>query len=74
MCDVYNIEHNIQQIYNNKYRVDDIAQIYSKLYMVCLSFSIDMRQMNYCEKGKMFYSRYIFYKIYKNDIRIRPCI
>ena len=27
MCDVYNIEYNIQKIYNNKRGVDDLVQI-----------------------------------------------
>ena len=30
-----------------------------------------MRQMNYCDIGKMFYTRYVGYKIYENDIRLR---
>ena len=74
MCDVYNIEYNILQIHNNKNKIDNMVKIHSRLYTVSLSYSIEMRQLNYCEKGKMFYSRYIVYKIYKNDIRMRPCI
>ena len=67
ICDVYNIEYNIQQIYNNKHEVDDIVKINSKLFITWLSYSIDMRRMDCCEKGKMFYTRYI----YQNDIRLR---
>ena len=70
MCDVYNIEYSIQKINNNKHGVDNIVQIDCMWYMVCLSYSIDMRQMNCCEKGKMFYTRYI----YENDIRLRTCM
>ena len=51
-----------------------MVQIDSKLYTVCLSYSIDMRQMNHCEKGKMFYTRYVVYKIYENYMRLRPCM
>ena len=62
MCDVYNIEYNILQIHNNKHRIDNMVQIDSRLYTVCLSYSIDMRQLNYYEKGKMFYTRHVVYK------------
>ena len=74
MCDVYSIEHNILQIHNDKHRIDNMVQIDSRLYTVSLSYSIEIRQLNYCEKGKMFYTRHVVYQMYENDIRLRPCM
>ena len=71
ICHVYNIEYNIQQIYNNKHQVDNIVQINSKRYIICLCYNIDMRPMNYCKIGKTFYTRCVVYKIYDNYIRFR---
>ena len=71
ICDVYNIQYNIQQIYNNKHQVDNIVQINSKRYIICLCYNIDMRPMNYCKIGKTFYTRCVVYKTYDNYIRFR---
>ena len=71
ISDVYHIEYNIQQIYNNKHQVDNIVQINSKRYIICLCYNIDMRPMNYCKIGKTFYTRCVVYTIYDNYIRFR---